>query len=46
MRRPHRWDAFVASSYDRHPTDLAMLEGSRLVTANETETGRAWAAAV
>ena len=38
-------DAFVASTYDRHPTDLAMLAGSRLVTANETETGRAWAAA-
>ena len=38
-------DSFVASTYDKHPTDLAMLEGSRLVTANETETGRKWATA-
>ena len=38
-------DSFVASSFDKHPTDLAMLEGSRLVTANETETGRKWATA-
>jgi putative DNA primase/helicase len=38
-------DTFVASSFDRHPTELAMLAGSRLVTANETETGRKWAAA-
>ena len=38
-------DSFVASSFDKHPTDLAMLAGSRLVTANETETGRKWATA-
>lgn len=26
-----------------HPTDLAMLNGARLVSASETEEGRAWA---
>jgi putative DNA primase/helicase len=36
-------DTFNASHGDRHPTDLAMLRGSRLVTASETEEGRAWA---
>jgi putative DNA primase/helicase len=36
-------ETFVVSSSDRHPTDLAMLAGARLVTASETEEGRAWA---
>ncbi|MFZ2445859.1 MAG: phage/plasmid primase, P4 family [Syntrophobacteraceae bacterium] len=36
-------DSFTASRSDRHPTDLAMLKGARLVTASETEEGRAWA---
>jgi putative DNA primase/helicase len=36
-------DTFTASPGDRHPTDLAMLRGARLVTATETEEGRAWA---
>lgn len=36
-------DTFTASSTDRHPTDLAMLQGARLVSASETEEGRAWA---
>ena len=36
-------ETFTASSIDRHPTDLAMLRGARLVTASETEDGRAWA---
>jgi putative DNA primase/helicase len=36
-------ETFTASSMDRHPTDLAMLRGARLVTASETEEGRAWA---
>jgi len=36
-------DTFNASHGDRHPTDLAMLRGARLVTASETEEGRAWA---
>lgn len=36
-------DTFTASKHDRHPTDLAMLSGARLVSASETEEGRAWA---
>lgn len=36
-------DTFTASSSDKHPTDLAMLRGARMVTASETEEGRAWA---
>ncbi|NUT75066.1 hypothetical protein HNO86_08445 [Pseudomonas sp. C1C7] len=38
-------DTFTASKNDRHPTDIAMLEGARLVTASETEEGRSWAVA-
>jgi putative DNA primase/helicase len=38
-------DTFTSSSGDKHPTDLAMLRGARLVTATETEEGRAWAEA-
>jgi putative DNA primase/helicase len=33
-------ETFTASSIDRHPTELAMLRGARLVTAIETEEGR------
>ncbi len=36
-------ETFTASNTDRHPTDLAMLRGARLVTATETEEGRRWA---
>jgi len=36
-------DTFTASHSDKHPTDLAKLRGARLVTASETEEGRAWA---
>jgi putative DNA primase/helicase len=36
-------DTFTASHSDKHPTDLAKLKGARLVTASETEEGRAWA---
>jgi P4 family phage/plasmid primase-like protien len=36
-------DAFTASKNDKHPTDLAMLKGARLVSVSETEEGRAWA---
>ncbi len=36
-------DVFTAASGERHPTDLAMLRGARLVSASETEEGRAWA---
>lgn len=38
-------DVFAASGFDKHPTELAMLAGARLVAANETEQGRKWAAA-
>jgi P4 family phage/plasmid primase-like protien len=36
---------FTARKYDQHPTELAMLQGKRLVVAHETEEGRAWATA-
>lgn len=38
-------DTFTSSKFNSHPTDLAMLKGARLVTASETEEGRAWAEA-
>jgi len=38
-------ETFTASKNERHPTDLAMLRGARLVTAQETERGRSWAEA-
>jgi len=38
-------DTFTASKNERHSTELAMLRGARLVTASETEEGRAWAEA-
>jgi P4 family phage/plasmid primase-like protien len=38
-------DTFTSSKSDKHPTDLAMLRGARLVTASETEEGRVWAEA-
>lgn len=38
-------DTFTASKGDRHSTELAMLRGARLVSASETEEGRAWAEA-
>jgi putative DNA primase/helicase len=38
-------DTFTSSKFNGHPTDLAMLKGARMVTASETEEGRAWAEA-
>jgi putative DNA primase/helicase len=35
-------ETFAASKGERHPTELAMLQGARLVTASETEEGRSW----
>jgi len=35
-------DTFVVQTGERHPADLAMLDGARLVTASETEEGRRW----
>jgi putative DNA primase/helicase len=37
-------ETFTQSSSERHPTDLAGLQGARIVTAVETEQGRRWAA--
>lgn len=36
-------ETFTASTTERHPTELASLRGSRLVSAVETEEGRRWA---
>jgi putative DNA primase/helicase len=33
---------FMATNWDRHTTDLAMLRGARLVTASETPEGSKW----
>jgi len=38
-------DTFTVSHSDKHPTDLAKLKGARMVTASETDEGRAWAEA-
>jgi putative DNA primase/helicase len=38
-------ETFMATTGDRHPTDLAGLRGARLVMAQETEAGRALAEA-
>ena len=38
-------ETFTASRGERHPTDLAMLHGARLVITTETEEGQAWAEA-
>ena len=34
---------FALQKYDRHPAELAKFAGARMVTATETEKGRAWA---
>jgi putative DNA primase/helicase len=36
-------DTFAEARGERHPTELAMLDGPRLVLAQETEEGRKWA---
>jgi P4 family phage/plasmid primase-like protien len=36
-------ETFTEASSDRHPTELAMLRGARLVIATEIEEGRRWA---
>ena len=36
-------EVFVDSNNQKHPTELAGLQGARLVTAIETEEGRRWA---
>ncbi len=36
-------ETFTESRNDRHPTELAMLQGARLIVAQETEQGKRWA---
>ena len=36
-------EAFISSNNEHHPTDIAGLQGARLVTSVETEDGRRWA---
>jgi putative DNA primase/helicase len=36
-------ETFTVTSNERHPTELAMLRGARLVTISETESGKRWA---
>lgn len=36
-------ETFIASKTEHHPTDLAGLQGARLVTAAEIDDGRRWA---
>jgi putative DNA primase/helicase len=38
-------DTFIETKYPQHPTDLAMLDGARLVIAQEVEKNRSWAEA-
>ncbi|HXI58335.1 MAG TPA: phage/plasmid primase, P4 family [Polyangia bacterium] len=38
-------DTFTASRNERHPADLAMLAGARLVVASEVDEGQVWAEA-
>ena len=41
--RTSAMETFTASQGDRHPAEIAMLAGARMVSASETEEGRAWA---
>ena len=36
-------ETFTESRHDHHPTELAMLQGARLVVAQETEQSKRWA---
>jgi putative DNA primase/helicase len=36
-------ETFTETNADKHPTELAMLRGARMVTSTETEEGRRWA---
>jgi putative DNA primase/helicase len=35
-------ETFMESHFDRHPTEVAMLDGPRLVVASETKSGQSW----
>jgi putative DNA primase/helicase len=36
-------ETLTDTKFDRHPTEVAALQGARLVTCSETERGRQWA---
>jgi putative DNA primase/helicase len=38
-------ETFTVQQFENHPTELARLQGKRLVTSSETEEGRRWAEA-
>lgn len=38
-------DSFTASKGDKHPTDMAMLAGARMVMTTEVDEGQTWAEA-
>ena len=38
-------DSFTATKGDKHPTDMAMLAGARMVMTTEVEEGQTWAEA-
>ena len=40
--KPTMMETLLASNNDRHPTEIADLQGARLVTAVETNVGRSW----
>jgi putative DNA primase/helicase len=40
---PATMETFMTTRTEQHPTGIASLRGARLVMANETESGRAWA---
>jgi P4 family phage/plasmid primase-like protien len=39
---PAPMEMFLTAKFDRHPTEIARLQGVRLVTAQETPKGRSW----
>lgn len=41
--KPAPVDAFTETRGERHPTELAMLRGARVVIAHETDEGKRWA---
>jgi P4 family phage/plasmid primase-like protien len=42
-QRSASMETFTVAKYDRHPTELAGLQGARLVSATETEESKHWA---
>ena len=40
--KPTMMETLLASNHERHPTEIADLQGARLVTAVESNVGRRW----